>query len=79
MKIILKDLKIGIKHDKVLEYFHSDALDFYNATSSLREVCREFEDVNHSLKNVLRLFHPIKPMLSARRSPNDLRSICDGR
>lgn len=73
VRIILKDLKIGMKHDKVLEYFHADAVDYYNATSSLKEVCKEFEDKNHSLKNVLRLFHPIKPMLAAKRSPDDIR------
>ena len=79
VRVILKDLKIGLKHEKVLEYYHPDAVDYYNATSSLREGCKEFEDRNHTLKNVLRLFHPIKPMLAAKRSPNDIRQLIEGK
>lgn len=79
VRIILKDLKIGLKHERVLEYYHPDAVDFFNVTSSIREVCREFEDRNHSLKNVLRLFHPIKPMLAARRAPLDIRQLLEGK
>lgn len=79
IRIILKDLKVGMKYEKVLEYFHPDAPEYYNATSSLREVCREFENRNHSLKNVLRLFHPIKPMLAAKKTPNDVRSLLENK
>lgn len=35
IRIILKDLKIGIKYEKVLELFHPDAPEYFNATSSL--------------------------------------------
>lgn len=79
IRIILKDLKIGLKYEKVLEMFHPDAPEYYNATSSLREVCKEFENPNHSLKNVLRLFHPIKPMLAAKKTPDEIRSILAGK
>lgn len=61
-----------MKYEKVLEYFHPDAVEYFNATSSLLEVCKEFEDANHSLKNVLRLFHPIKPMLAAKKGLDDI-------
>lgn len=44
LKIILKDLKIGLKHEKVLPMYHPDALDLYNVTSNLREVCQELQD-----------------------------------
>jgi len=67
VKIILKDPKTSFGHEKGLKLFHEDALDFYNSTSSLREVCKEFENKNHSMKNILRLFHPIKPMLAGRQ------------
>lgn len=72
VRIILKDLKIGLSHERVLPIYHVDALEYYNATSSLREVCKEFVDKTHSLKNVLRMFHPIKPMLSARKKLEEL-------
>lgn len=66
-RIILKDLKIGIGHEKALKFFHPDALEYYNATSSLSEICKEFVSLDHRLQNVLRLFHPIRPMLSDKK------------
>lgn len=44
-RTILKDLKIGLKHERVLVLYHPEALDLYNITSNLREVCREFENI----------------------------------
>lgn len=35
VRIILKDLKISIKIDTVLNTFHADATDFFNLTNSL--------------------------------------------
>lgn len=54
-KIILKELKIGLKHERLLTTYHPEALDLYNLTSNLREVCKEFMDINHTLSNVLRV------------------------
>ncbi len=79
IRIILKDLNIRFSHEKLLSIFHPDANEFYNATSSLKEVCNEFVDKNHSLKNVQRLFHPIKPMLAAKKIMNDIRFIVEGK
>jgi len=38
IRIILKDLKIGIKEATILDAFHPDAMDVYNFTSSLEKV-----------------------------------------
>ena len=43
-RIILKDLKIGVKHERILHVYHPSALELYNLTSNLREVCKEFEN-----------------------------------
>jgi len=78
-RIILKDLKIGIKHEKVLPLFHTDALDLYNVTSNLREVCRELQDPNKVMgSNIFRLFAPIKPMLAGKRKADEIRSVFAG-
>ncbi|CAD8171259.1 unnamed protein product [Paramecium octaurelia] len=79
IRIILKDLKIGLKYEKLLQLFHKDAPEYYNATSSLKEVCKEFVDQNHTLKNVLRIFHAIKPMLAAKKSPEEIRKLIEGK
>ncbi len=39
VRMILKDLKMGIGPDSMLRLFHVDAEGIYNATSSLEEVC----------------------------------------
>ena len=38
VRIILKDLKIGISHEAILRRYHSDAVDLFNSTSDLKEV-----------------------------------------
>ena len=42
LKIILKDLRIGLKHEKILNVYHPEANDLYNLTSNLRKVAEEF-------------------------------------
>lgn len=63
----------------MLNFYHPDALEYYNSSSSLLEVCKEFVDINHKLKNVLRLFHPVKPMLANKRQMQQLFNILEGR
>lgn len=38
IRIVLKDLKIGIKEATILDAYHPDAMDLYNFTSSLEKV-----------------------------------------
>ena len=38
-RIILKDMKLGLKADPILKFMHPDALDAFNASSSLKLVC----------------------------------------
>lgn len=60
LKIILKDLKIGLKHEKVLPMYHPDALDLYNVTSNLREVCSELFDKNKVMgADIFRVYQSI--------------------
>lgn len=46
--IILKDLKIGIGHETLFKQFDPRALDVYNSTSSLTEVCNFLKDPKNS-------------------------------
>ena len=66
-KIILKDLKIGLKHEKVLQLFHPDALNYFNSVSNLKKVCEECFDPSVRIQNTLfQLFVPIRPYLAKR-------------
>ncbi|EAR99063.1 ATP-dependent DNA ligase (macronuclear) [Tetrahymena thermophila SB210] len=78
-RLILKDLNLGINHEIILALFHPDAVVLFNSTSSLWEVCKEFVDPNHKLSNVLRLFHPIKPMLAGRKTLKSIEAILKGK
>lgn len=67
VKIILKDLKVGVGHETLLKNFHPDALDLYNVTSDLGEVFKELNSASGRVRigaDRFRLFFPIKPMLA---------------
>jgi DNA ligase-4 len=51
VRIILKDLKLGIKLETVLTTFHPDANEYHNLTNSLLEICRKFENPKVSLSD----------------------------
>jgi len=63
----LKDLKISLKIDTVLNTFHKDAADFFNLTNSLFETCKKFENPNVSLNDEVKMFFPIRPMLAGKK------------
>ena len=64
IRIILKDLKIGIQENFILELYHPDALDFYNVTSSLEKICDTLGDPNKRLHEIgVSVMAPCRPML----------------
>lgn len=73
MRIILKDLKIGIGHETILKAYHPDAMELFNATSDLKAVFDELHNQEKGLASngvmKFRMFFPIKPMLAAKMSP----------
>jgi len=67
IRIILKDLKVGIKVETVLNAFHPDANDYFNLTNSLLETCKKFENPAVSLDDDVKIFFPIRPMLAGKK------------
>lgn len=67
VRIILKDMKVNIKMDTVLNTFHKDGNDYYNLTNSLLETCKKFENPNVSLDDEIKIFFPIRPMLAGKK------------
>lgn len=66
IRMILKDMKLGISKETILKVFHSDAPEFYNVTTDLDKVCRQLHDPSVSLSEVsINLFSAFKPMLAA--------------
>ncbi|XP_057191065.1 DNA ligase 4-like [Triplophysa rosa] len=66
IRMILKDMKLGISKETILKVFHSDAPEFYNVTTDLDKVCRQLHDPSVSLSEMsINLFSAFKPMLAA--------------
>uniref|UniRef100_A0A8D0GAI5 DNA ligase n=1 Tax=Sphenodon punctatus TaxID=8508 RepID=A0A8D0GAI5_SPHPU len=66
IRMIIKDLKLGLSQQTMFSIFHSDATELHNVTTDLEKVCRELHDPSVSLSDVsIMLFSAFKPMLAA--------------
>ncbi|XP_051558436.1 DNA ligase 4 [Myxocyprinus asiaticus] len=66
IRMILKDMKLGISKETVLQVFHPDAPELYSVTTDLNKVCIQLHDPAVSLSEVsVDLFSAFKPMLAA--------------
>ncbi len=72
VRIVLKDLKIGVKHERVLDYLHPDARDMFTKCSDLRLVLATLRDPNERFSVSLGLFQVFSPMLAARADSFDV-------
>jgi DNA ligase-4 len=79
VRIILKDLKAGIGHETILKNYHPDALELFNATSDLRSVFEELQNLEDQARGggaqLFRMFFPIKPMLAGKLSPQQIAEL----
>ncbi|CAI2176822.1 16107_t:CDS:10 [Funneliformis geosporum] len=65
IRIILKELKIGLSEKSVFLLFHPDACNLFNVCSDLRKVCEDLQDPHTRLPSSdIILFYPFKPMLA---------------
>ncbi|CAG00994.1 unnamed protein product, partial [Tetraodon nigroviridis] len=66
IRMILKDMKLGVSKETVLQVFHPDSPDLYNVNTDLNKVCQQLHDPSVSLSDVsIELFSAFKPMLAA--------------
>uniref|UniRef100_A0AAV2L6Q5 DNA ligase n=1 Tax=Knipowitschia caucasica TaxID=637954 RepID=A0AAV2L6Q5_KNICA len=66
IRMILKDMRISISKETVLQVFHADAAELYNVNTDLKKVCLQLHDPAVSLSDVsIGLFSAFKPMLAA--------------
>jgi len=63
IRIIIGDMKIGVKHERFLRALHPDALDQYNTHLNLRRVCAQCKDADVRLRAEVKFGHRFKPML----------------
>lgn len=70
VRMILKEMKMGLSEKSVLSSYHPDAQDVFDVTSSLSRVCRELKDPKlrqHEIQ--VSLFSAVRPMLAERAEP----------
>nr|XP_020039593.1 DNA ligase 4 isoform X2 [Castor canadensis] len=66
IRMILKDLKLGVGQQTVFPVFHSDATELYSVTTDLEKVCRQLHDPSVGLSDIsITLFSAFRPMLAA--------------
>ncbi|XP_048358612.1 DNA ligase 4 [Sphaerodactylus townsendi] len=66
IRMIIKDLKLGISQQTLFSIFHPDSAELYSVTTDLEKVCRQLHDPSASLSDVsISLFSAFKPMLAA--------------
>ncbi|XP_039278065.1 DNA ligase 4 [Nilaparvata lugens] len=66
-RLLLKEMKLGMGHKKVLFAYHRDAIDLFNVSFSLQKVCEKLYDPDRRLHEVeVCMFEPFRPMLAER-------------
>ncbi|KAL1926334.1 hypothetical protein VTP01DRAFT_5855 [Rhizomucor pusillus] len=81
IRIILKDLKIGMTDNSMLQVYHPQAREMYALCSNLEKVCKDLQDPFKKLhQTTIQLFHPFKPQLGHKDVPKDVsRVLSNGR
>jgi DNA ligase-4 len=80
VRVILKDLKIGMSEKTILGYFHPDALSLYNISANLQQVCRDLKNPSVRITTAqsgVTIGQPIKPMLASRQPPETVVKVMD--
>eukprot|EP00899_Mesostigma_viride_P003928 jgi/Mesvir1/13536/Mv26189-RA.1 len=67
LAIVLKELKIGLGCDKILDTFHENAKGSYNMCIDLREVCKQLcKDDAGFVHRAIEVGYPVRPQLAKR-------------
>ncbi|EGG24891.1 DNA ligase IV [Cavenderia fasciculata] len=86
VRIILKEMKMGLSEKTVLNFFHSDAMAMFNVSCNLRKVCEDLSDARRLYgsgntggfvtdPSKITLFQPIKPMLADRKPMDSVMKV----
>lgn len=80
IRMILKDLKIGLSQQSVFAVFHPDADEMYNVNNSLEKVCIQLHDPNlRSHEIAISVFSPFSPMLGEFGNPDKISKVMAGK
>ncbi|XP_076463012.1 LOW QUALITY PROTEIN: DNA ligase 4-like [Babylonia areolata] len=80
VRMIVKELKVGLSQASVLSVYHTDAEDFFNVNNNLEKVCLLLRDPATRMHEIgISVFSPFTPMLGDRASPDKIEKLMEGR
>ncbi|XP_072942121.1 DNA ligase 4 [Epargyreus clarus] len=80
LRIILKDMKLGMSVHRILAAFHPDAPEFFDNCADLNKVCDEFADGDSRPSELgIQLFYAVSPMLSERLNITQVTKILENK
>ncbi|KAI8092888.1 ATP dependent DNA ligase domain-containing protein [Halteromyces radiatus] len=72
IRIILKDLKMGMSENSIFDVYHPQARELYSVCSNLKKVCEDLRNPTTKLgKTTISLFRPFKPQLGFKGQIKD--------
>ncbi|KAI6661708.1 DNA ligase 4-like [Oopsacas minuta] len=79
IRIIMKELKLGINENSILSLFHIDAVDLFSVCADLEKVCVDLREPSFRLNEAaIQLFLPFRPMLGQRASIPQAVKLTEG-
>ncbi|KAH9499884.1 DNA ligase (ATP) [Bulinus truncatus] len=80
IRMIMKELKIGLSQTSILNVYHPDAEELYNVNNSLEKVCLQLRDVKTRAYEIgIEVFSPFTPMLGERASPEKVEKLMENK
>ena len=78
IRIILKDVKLGMGTKRILSAYHPDAQEMYEVCNDLEKICNTLVDPRDRSKGIeIALFKPFSPMLADRVKMSKILSKMD--
>ncbi|XP_050403534.1 DNA ligase 4 [Patella vulgata] len=80
IRMIVKELKVGLSQASMLSVYHADAEELYNVNNNLEKVCRLLRDPAVRAHEIgISIFSPFTPMLGERGSPEKVEKLMEGK
>lgn len=80
IRMIMKELKVGLSQQSIFAVFHQDAEDLFNVKMSLQAVCEMLKDPKVRMHEIeVSLFSPFRPMLGDRGAPSKMEKVMDNK
>lgn len=79
IRVVMKEMKMGLSQASVFSVFHPDAEDLFNVSTNLEKVCKQLHDTKKRLHEVeICVFSAFSPMLAERASPGKVEKLMKG-